>query len=80
VGEEIKGEDELARELEEENKKVIPSLKIIHLRWLNKNQTKGTFEHVVIELDCLETANQVIHKRLVYNIELKSVVQFNYII
>jgi hypothetical protein len=32
VGEEIEGEDELVRELEEENKKVIPSLKIIHLR------------------------------------------------
>jgi hypothetical protein len=30
--EEIKGEDELIKELEEENKKVILSLKIIHLR------------------------------------------------
>ena len=75
--EEIEGEDELTRELEEENKKVISSLKIIYLRWLNKNQTKGTFEHVVIELDCLETANQVIHRRLVHNIELKSAVRFD---
>jgi hypothetical protein len=32
MGEEIKGEDKLIRELEEENKKVILSLKIIHLR------------------------------------------------
>jgi hypothetical protein len=32
VGEEIKGEDKLTRELEEENKKVILALKIIHLR------------------------------------------------
>jgi hypothetical protein len=32
VREEIEGEDKLARELEEENKKVILSLKIIHLR------------------------------------------------
>jgi len=61
VGEEIEGEDELARELEEENKKAIPLLKIIHLRWLNKNQTKDIFGHVVIELDCPETANQVIY-------------------
>jgi hypothetical protein len=37
VGEEIEGEDELAKELKEENKKVILLLKIIHLRWLNKN-------------------------------------------
>jgi hypothetical protein len=37
VEEEIEGEDKLARKLEEENKKVIPLLKIIHLRWLNKN-------------------------------------------
>jgi hypothetical protein len=37
VGEEIEGEDELTRELEEENKKAILLLKIIHLRWLNKN-------------------------------------------
>jgi hypothetical protein len=72
VGEEIEGEDKLARELEEENKKVISSLKIIHLRWLNKNQIKGMFGHIVIKLSCLETANQVIHKGLVYNIELKS--------
>ena len=77
VGEEIEGEDELARELEEENKKAIPLLKIIHLRWLNKNQTKGTFGHVVIELDCPETANQVIHRGLVHNMELKSAVRFD---
>jgi hypothetical protein len=32
VREEIEGEDELIRELEEENKKVILSLKIIYLR------------------------------------------------
>jgi hypothetical protein len=32
VREEIKGEDELIRELKEENKKIIPLLKIIHLR------------------------------------------------
>jgi hypothetical protein len=57
VGEEIEGEDELTRELEEENKKAIPSLKIIHLRWLHKNQIKGTFGYIVIELDYLETAN-----------------------
>ena len=37
VGEEIEGEDELARELEEENKRAIPTLKILHLRWLKKN-------------------------------------------
>ena len=77
MGEEIEGEDELARELEKENKKAIPLLKIIHLRWLNKNQTKGTFGHVVIELDCPETANQVIYRGLVHNIELKSAVRFD---
>ena len=75
--EEIEGEDELARELEEENKKAISSLKIIHLRWLNKNQMKGTFGHVVIELDCLETANQVIYRGLVHNMELKTAVRFD---
>jgi hypothetical protein len=32
VREEIEEEDELIRELKEENKKVISSLKIIHLR------------------------------------------------
>jgi len=37
VGEEIEGEDELARELEKENKRAIPTLKILHLRWLKKN-------------------------------------------
>jgi hypothetical protein len=74
MGEEIKGEDELIRELEEKNKKAILSLKIIHLRWLNKNQMKGMFGYIVIELDYLETANQIIYKGLVYNIELKLVV------
>ena len=59
VRKEIEGEDELVRKLEEENKKAILLLKIIYLRWLNKNQTKGTFRHVVIELDCPETANQL---------------------
>ena len=75
--EKIEGEDELARKLKEENKKVILLLKIIYLRWLNKNQTKGIFRHVVIELDCLETANQVIHRRLVHNMKLKSAVRFD---
>jgi hypothetical protein len=74
VGEEIKGEDKLIKELEEENKKVILALKIIHLRWLNKNQMKDTFRYIVIKLGCLETVNQVIYKELVHNIELKSVV------
>jgi hypothetical protein len=74
VGEEIKREDELVKELEEENKKVILLLKIIHLRWLNKNQIKGIFGYIVIELGCLEIVNQVIYKGLVYNIELKLVV------
>jgi hypothetical protein len=32
---------------------------------------KGTFRYIVVELDCLETVNQVIYKGLVYNIELK---------
>jgi len=77
VGKEIEGEDELVKELEEENKKAILLLKIIYLRWLNKNQTKDTFGHVVIKLDYLETANQVIYKRLVYNIELKLAVRFD---
>jgi len=77
VREEIEGEDELARELEEENKKAILLLKIIYLRWLNKNQTKDTFGHVVIELDCLETANQVIYRELVHNIKLESAVRFD---
>jgi hypothetical protein len=57
VGEEIEGEDELIRELEEENKKAILLLKIIHLRWLYKNQIKGTFRYIVIKLSCLEIAN-----------------------
>jgi hypothetical protein len=77
VGEEIEGEDELTRELEEENKKIISLLKIIHLRWLNKNQMKGTFGYIVIKLGCLETANQVIHRGLVHNMELKSAVRFD---
>jgi hypothetical protein len=57
VGEEIEGENELIRELEEENKKAISLLKIIHLIWLNKNQMKGMFRHIMIELGCLEIAN-----------------------
>ena len=77
VREEIKGEDELAKELEKENKKAILLLKIIYLRWLNKNQTKGTFGNIVIELDCPETVNQVIYRRLVHNMELKSAVRFD---
>ena len=74
---EIEEENELARELEEENKKAILLLKIIHLKWLNKNQTKDTFRHVVIELDYSETVNQVIHRGLVHNMELKSAVRFD---
>ena len=77
VRKEIEEEDELARELEEENKKAISLLKIIYLRWLNKNQTKGIFGHVVIELDCPETANQVIYRGLVHNMKLKSAVRFD---
>ena len=77
VEEEIEGEDELIRELEKENKRVIPILKILHLRWLKKNQTKDTYEHVVIELDCPETVNQVIHRGLIHNIELKSAIRFD---
>jgi len=77
VREEIEGKDELARELEKKNKRAIPILKILHLRWLKKNQTKDTYRHVVIELDCPETANQVIHEGLIHNIELKSAVRFD---
>ena len=77
VGKEIEGEDELTRELEEENKRAIPTLKILYLRWLKKNQTKDMYRYVVIELDCLETANQVIHRGLVHNIELKSALRFD---
>ena len=77
VGEEIEGEDELARELEEENKRAIPILKILHLRWPKKNQTKDTYGHVVIELDYPETANQVIYRGPIHNMELKSAVRFD---
>ena len=77
VREEIEGEDELARELEKKNKRAIPILKILHLRWLKKNQTKDIYEHVVIELDCLETVNQVIYRGLVHNMELKTAVRFD---
>jgi len=79
VEEEIEGEDELIRELEEENKRVIPILKILHLRWLKKNQMKDMYRHMMIKLDYLETANQVIYRRLVHNIELKSAIRFDYI-
>jgi hypothetical protein len=57
VREEIKGEDKLIKELEEENKKVILALKIIHLRWLKKNQIKDMFKYIVIKLSYLEIAN-----------------------
>ena len=77
VVEETGGEERLAKELEEENKRAIPSLRIVHLRWLKKNPAKGTYGHIVAELDCPETANQVLHRGLVHNMELKSAVRFD---
>ena len=77
---EVGGEERLARELEEENKRAIPTLKIVHLRWLKKDPTKDTYGHIIAELDCLETANQVLYRGLVHNIELKSAVRFDHTI
>ena len=77
VVEETGGEERLARELEEENKRAIPLLRIVHLRWLKRNPAKDTYGHIVAELDCPETANQVIHRGLVHNMELKSAVRFD---
>jgi len=77
VVEETGREERLARELEEENKRAIPLLRIVHLRWLKRNPAKDTYGHIVAELDCPETANQVIHRGLVHNMELKSAVRFD---
>jgi len=74
------GEERLVKKLEEENKRIIPLLRIIHLRWLKRNPVKDTYEHIVAKLDCLETVNQVIYRGLVHNIELKSAVRFDCII
>jgi len=77
VVKETGGKERLVRELEEENKKAIPLLRIIYLRWFKRNPAKDTYRHIVAELDCLETANQVIYRGLVHNIELKSAVRFD---
>ena len=74
VVEKTRGNERLIKELEEENKRAIPSLRIIHLRWLKRNLAKDIYRHIVAKLDCLETANQVIYKGLIHNIELKSAV------
>jgi len=77
VVEETRGEERLARELEEENKRTIPLLRIVHLRWLKRNPAKDTYRYIVAELDCLETVSQVIYRVLIHNIELKSAVRFD---
>ena len=77
VVEKTRGEERLARELKEENKRAIPLLRIIYLRWLKRNLAKDTYGHIVAELDCLETVNQVIYRGLIHNIELKSAIRFD---
>jgi hypothetical protein len=55
--EKMREEERLIRELEKENKRAIPLLRIIYLRWLKRNLVKDIYKHIITELNYLEIAN-----------------------
>ena len=66
-----------ARQIEEENAKRLPGLKIVSTRWLTRVENLKDYSSMIIEVASAEQANRMILEGLVYRMCLKMVEAFH---
>jgi hypothetical protein len=66
-----------ARQIEEENAKRLPGLKIVSTRWLTRVENLKDYSSMIVEVASAEQANRMILEGLVYRMCLKMVEAFH---
>jgi len=60
-----------ARDLEKQNARLHPSMKVLHTSWITKKSEEKAFSSLIVEVDCATAANRMIIEGVIHGRELK---------